>query len=196
MPMFARRPSTMSSSIPVEIPQNPMVGQQWQQISELHFDKFPYSTVIFMLEDKIQESSDFLFSFSVGRSVVVRRSGNGRFIGRIKSSRSVAGKNFSNFEMLDAKIASALNEIIQNSWFKKNVSLEEQKAQKEDRFYEDDRSPSWSTTTFEWLVLVIQCWIMLIYSLLLFMMITFRNSIQDGMRFLLSMTKIPSGDIL
>ena len=35
--------------------------------------------------------------------------------------------------MLDAKIASALNNIIQNSQFKK-VSLEEQKAQKEDRF--------------------------------------------------------------
>ena len=41
IPMFARRPSTMSSSIPVEIPQNPMVGQQRQQISELRFDKFP-----------------------------------------------------------------------------------------------------------------------------------------------------------
>ena len=36
--------------------------------------------------------------------------------------------------MLDAKIASALNKIIQNSHFKKKVSLEEQKAQKEDRF--------------------------------------------------------------
>ena len=36
--------------------------------------------------------------------------------------------------MLDAKIASARNKIIQNSHFKKNVSLEEQKAQKEDRF--------------------------------------------------------------
>ena len=36
--------------------------------------------------------------------------------------------------MLDAKIASALNKIIQNSQFKKKVSLEEQKAQKEDRF--------------------------------------------------------------
>ena len=35
--------------------------------------------------------------------------------------------------MLDAKIASALNKIIQNSQFKK-VSLEEQKAQKEDQF--------------------------------------------------------------
>ena len=52
----------------------------------------------------------------------------------LKSSRSVCGKNFPNFEMLDAKIASALNKIIQNSQFKKKVSLEEQKAQKEDRF--------------------------------------------------------------
>ena len=36
--------------------------------------------------------------------------------------------------MLDAKIASALNKIIQNSQFKKKVSLEEQTAQQEDRF--------------------------------------------------------------
>ena len=35
---------------------------------------------------------------------------------------------------LDAKIASALNRIIHNTRFKKKVSLEEQKAQKEDRF--------------------------------------------------------------
>ena len=36
--------------------------------------------------------------------------------------------------MLDATIASALNKIIHTSQFKKKVSLEEQKAQKEDRF--------------------------------------------------------------
>ena len=36
--------------------------------------------------------------------------------------------------MLDARIASTLNKIIQNSYFKKKVSLEEQKAQKEDPF--------------------------------------------------------------
>ena len=36
--------------------------------------------------------------------------------------------------MLDASIACALTKIIQNSLFKKKVSLEEQKAQKEDRF--------------------------------------------------------------
>ena len=52
----------------------------------------------------------------------------------LKSSRSVCGKNFPNFEMLDAKIASALNKIIQNSQSKKKGSLEEQKVQKEDQF--------------------------------------------------------------
>ena len=39
-----------------------------------------------------------------------------------------------NFEVLDARIASALDKIIHNSHFKRRISLEEQKAQKEDRF--------------------------------------------------------------
>ena len=38
------------------------------------------------------------------------------------------------FELLDARIASALNKIIHNTLFRKKVSLEEQKAPKEDRF--------------------------------------------------------------
>ena len=39
-----------------------------------------------------------------------------------------------NFEELDARIASALNKIIHNSQFKRRISLEEQKAQKQDGF--------------------------------------------------------------
>ena len=39
-----------------------------------------------------------------------------------------------NFEVLDARIASALNKIIHNSHFKGRISLEEQKAQKQDSF--------------------------------------------------------------
>ena len=39
-----------------------------------------------------------------------------------------------NFEVLDARIASALNKIIHNSHFKRRISLEEQKAQKQERF--------------------------------------------------------------
>ena len=38
------------------------------------------------------------------------------------------------FEVLDAKIASALNRIIHNTQFKRKVSLEDKKALKEDRF--------------------------------------------------------------
>ena len=49
------------------------------------------------------------------------------------SSRSVRGIRMPDFEVLDGKIAPAMNRIIQNSRFKKKVSLEVQKAQKEDR---------------------------------------------------------------
>ena len=52
----------------------------------------------------------------------------------LRSSRSIGGYHFPDFEMLDAKIASALNKIIQNPYFKKKVSLEEQKDHLQDRF--------------------------------------------------------------
>ena len=52
----------------------------------------------------------------------------------LKSSSSVRGIRMPDFEVLDAKIASALNKIILNSHFKRRVSLEEQKAQNLDRF--------------------------------------------------------------
>ena len=52
----------------------------------------------------------------------------------LKSSLSVRGFRMPDFEVLDAKIASALNRIIHNSHFKRRVSLEEQKAKKEDLF--------------------------------------------------------------
>ena len=52
----------------------------------------------------------------------------------LKSSRSITGTHGPDFELPDARIASALNKIIQNTQFKRKVSLEERKAQKEDRF--------------------------------------------------------------
>ena len=52
----------------------------------------------------------------------------------LKSSSSVRGLRMPKFEVLDARIASALNEVIHNSHFKRRISLEEQKAQKQDRF--------------------------------------------------------------
>ena len=52
----------------------------------------------------------------------------------LRSSSSTVGISIPNFEVLDARIASALNKIIHNSHFKRRISLEEQKAQKQDRF--------------------------------------------------------------
>ena len=49
----------------------------------------------------------------------------------LMSSSSVRGVLMPNF---DARIASALNRIIHNSHFKRRISLEEQEAQKQDRF--------------------------------------------------------------
>ena len=53
----------------------------------------------------------------------------------LRSSSSTRGISMPNFEVLDARIASALNKIIHNSHFKRKISLEEQKAQKQDRFF-------------------------------------------------------------
>ena len=52
----------------------------------------------------------------------------------LRSSSSIRGIRMPNFEVLDARIASALNKIIHNSHFKRRISLDEQKAQKQDRF--------------------------------------------------------------
>ena len=54
-------------------------------------------------------------------------------VDELKSSSSIRGIRMPDFAVLDARIAS-LNRIIHNSHFKRRVCLEEQKAQKEDRF--------------------------------------------------------------
>ena len=114
----------------------------------------------------------------------------------LKSSRSFCGKNFPNFEMLDAKIASALNKIIQNPQFKKKVSLEEQKAQKEDRFL---RGRQIAFMMYDYFRVTGAHDTLLDYAD--FFSVTLHDdSLQEcdtrWDEVLLSMSKIPSGDIL
>ena len=130
MSSFARTPSTMNSFSPAEIPQNSLADQQRLQSSQLHFDKSPSTFSCWKIRLKTQASSEFPSeAFLRIKEVEMVDSVDER-----KTSRSMKGKVFPNFEMLDARIASALDNIIQNSQFKKKVSLEDQKAQKEDRF--------------------------------------------------------------
>ena len=55
-------------------------------------------------------------------------------VDELRTSSSIRGISMPNFKVLDARIASALNKIIHNSHFKRRINLEEQKAQKQDRF--------------------------------------------------------------
>ena len=114
----------------------------------------------------------------------------------LKSSRSVAWKNFPNFDMLDAKIASALNKIIQNSHFKKKVSLEEQNAQKEDGFL---RGRQTAFMTYNYFRFTSAHDTVLDYADLLSVTLRDDNVQEFDTRWdgvLLSMSKIPSDDVL
>ena len=48
-------------------------------------------------------------------------------VDELRSSSSVRGISMPNFEVLDARIASALNKIIHNSHLRRRISLEERK---------------------------------------------------------------------
>ena len=87
-----------------------------------------------MLEDKIQNEGMYLFTILCGSDAMDQGSGVGYSVDDSKSSSSIRGISMPNFEVLNANIASALNKIIHNSQFKRKISLEEQKAQKLDRF--------------------------------------------------------------
>ena len=52
----------------------------------------------------------------------------------LMTSQSIEGRDFPDFEMLDAKIASALKRIISDQYFRRRVDVEEQTAQKYYRF--------------------------------------------------------------
>ena len=103
----------------------------------------------------------------------------------LKSTRSIQrSTHFPNFEILGARVASALNKIIQKSTFKKMVSLEEQKAQKEDRFLRGKQIAYmiydyFRVTGAHDMALMIQFLITLIYSQLLFS--TMMLGIRDEM---------------
>ena len=98
-------------------------------------------------------------------------------VDEFQSSRSIQGTApFPDFE-------SALNKIIQNSYFKNNVNLEEQKAQKADRFLRGRQTVYLIYDYFWSLTSTILYSTMLTYFLLFFGKMRFRNSIQDGTEF-------------
>ena len=101
----------------------------------------------------------------------------------LRSSSSIRGISMPNFEVLDARIASALNKIIHNSHFKRKISLEEQKAQKQDRFLRGRQISYLIHDYFRVTRTMILSKTIPTYSLLFFEMTIFRNSILSGTEF-------------
>ena len=171
-----------------------MVGQQRQQISELQFDKFPTPSSFLYWKIRFKNEVTTCSDFPSEAMLWIKEVEMVDSVDELKSSRSIAGKNFPNLQKLDAKIASALNNIIQNSHFKKKVSLEEQESP------EGGPVSTRKTDRLHDLRLFSSHWRSVLDYADSFS-ITLRNdNVQDfdtrWDEILLSMTKIPSDDIL
>ena len=109
--------------------------QQRLQISDLHFDKFPTPATSACWKIRFQtEDFPLVHNFRTEVMQWIKEVELVESVDELRSSSSTRGISMPNFEVLDARIASALNKIIHNSQFKRRISLEEQKAQKQDSF--------------------------------------------------------------
>ena len=109
--------------------------QQRLQISDLHFDKFPTPATFACWKMRFKTEVCTCSQFRTEAMQWIKEVELVDSVDELRSSSSTRGFSMPNFEILDARIASALNKIIHNSQFKKRISLEEQEAQKEDRFF-------------------------------------------------------------
>ena len=108
--------------------------QQRLQISDLHFDKFPTPATFACWKIRFKTELCTCSQFPTEAMHWIKEVEMVDSVDDLMSSSSIRGIQMPNFEVLDARIASALNRIIHNSHFKRRISLEEQNAQKQDRF--------------------------------------------------------------
>ena len=106
--------------------------QQRLQISDLHFDKFPTPAAFSCWKIRFKTEVCTCSQFPAEAMQWIKEVELVDSVDDLRSSSSTRGISMPHFEVLDARIASTLNKIIQNS--QRKISLEEHKAQKEDRF--------------------------------------------------------------
>ena len=108
--------------------------EQRLQISDLHFDKFPTPATFACWKIRFKTEVCTCSQFPTEAMQWIKEVELVDSVDELRFLLSIRGFSMPNFEVLDARIASALNKIIHNSQFKRKISLEEQKAQKQDRF--------------------------------------------------------------
>ena len=108
--------------------------QQRLKISDPHVDKFPNPATFACWKMRFKTEVCTCSQFPTEPMLWIKEVEMVESVNGLKTSRSIRGTHGPDFEVLDARIASALNRIIHNSHFKRRICLEEQKAQKQDRF--------------------------------------------------------------
>ena len=108
--------------------------QQRLQSSDLHFDTFPTPATFACWKIRFKTEVCTCSQFPTEALQWIKEVEMVDSVDDSMSSSSVGGISMPNFEVLDAKIALALNRIIHNSHFRRRISLEEQEAHKQDRF--------------------------------------------------------------
>ena len=93
MPTCAMKPLTASSTIPVELQQNYMVGQQRQQISELQFNKFTTPQLFLVWKIRFKNQVTMCSHFPSEALLWIKEVEMVDSLDELKSSRSVYGKN-------------------------------------------------------------------------------------------------------
>ena len=121
--------------------------QQRLQISDLHFDNFSTPSTFACSKVRFKTEVCTCSQFPTEAMHWIKEVETLDSVDALMSSSSIRGISMPNFEVLDARIASALNRIIHNSHFKRRMSLEEMTALKRIAFSEEDRSLTWSTIT-------------------------------------------------
>ena len=129
-------PSAKSSVIPCEGDplKNYGADQQRLQISDLHFDKFPTPATFACWKIRFKTAVCTCSQCPTEAMLWIKEVETVESVDDLKSSSSTRGISMPNFEVLDVRIALVLNRIIHNSHFKRRISLEQLKAQRQDRF--------------------------------------------------------------
>ena len=100
--------------------------QQRLQISDLHFDKFPTPATFACWKIRFKTEVCTCSQFPSEAMQWIKEVELVDSVDELRSSSSTRAISMPNFEVLDARIASALNKIIHNSHFKRKISLEAQ----------------------------------------------------------------------
>ena len=116
--------------------------QQRLQISDLHCDKFLTPATFACWKIRFKTEVCTCSQFPTETMQWIKEVELVDSVDELRSSSSIRGISMPNFEVLDTRIASALNKIIQNSKFKRRISLEDKRPRKRTVSFEVDRLPT------------------------------------------------------